>query len=95
MGIKIGKRMNSENKLTIISNKRLKKLYIIYIFWSKCFPVSICSKSGTYFFITSTMSDFLEFELLNTDSKSDFTFSNDILMSKVFMKPKESYLLIS
>ena len=85
MGIKTGKRMNSENKLTIISNKRLKKLYITYIFWSKYLPVSMCIKSGTYFFIIVTISDFWEFGLLNTLSKSALTSSNNILMTFVLL----------
>ena len=55
----------------------------------------MCIKSGTYFLIIVTISDFLEFGLLNTLSKSASTSSNDILMSGVFMNPKESYLLTS
>ena len=95
MGIKTGKRIISAIRLTIISNKRLKKLYIIYIFWSKCLPVSMCIKSGIYCLITVTMSDLSELRLLNTFSKSVFTSSNEILISGVFMNPKESCLLIS
>ena len=95
MGIKSGNKIINVKKLTVISNKRLKKLYIIYIFWSKCLPVSMCIKSGTYFLITVTISNLSELGLLNTLSKSASTSSNDILMSGVFMNPKESYLLTS
>ena len=55
----------------------------------------MCIKSGTYFLITVTISDLLELGLLNTFSKSASTSSKDILISGVFMNPKESYLLIS
>ena len=95
MGIKTGNKIINVKKLTAISNKRLKKLYIIYIFWSKCLPVSMCIKSGTYFLIIVTISDFWEFGLLKTFSKSNSTSSKDILISGVFMNPKESYILIS
>ena len=87
--------MISAKRLIIISSNRFENLYIIYIFWSKCLPVSICIKSGTYFLITVIISDLLELEFLNTFSKSLSTSSKDILISGVFIKPKESYLLIS
>ena len=81
--------------LTIMSNKRLKKLYIVYIFSSKYLPVSICMKSGTYFLIAEIIWDFLELELLNIVLKSASTSSNDILISWEFINPKESKALIS
>ena len=95
MGIKCGNKIINVKKLTVISNKHLKKSYIIYIFWSKFLPVSICIKSGTYFLITVTISNLDELKLLNTFSKSVSTSSKDILISEVFMNPKESYVLIS
>ena len=55
----------------------------------------MCMKSGIYFLITVTISDFSELRLLNTVSKSDSTSSKDILISGVFMNPKASNLLIS
>ena len=51
----------------------------------------MCIKSGTYFLIIVTISDLLELGLLNTFSKSASTSSKDILISGVFMNPKESY----
>ena len=55
----------------------------------------MCMKSGTYFLIIVIISDLSELRLLNTLSKSASTSSKDILISGVFMNPKESYLLIS
>ena len=49
----------------------------------------MCIKSGTYLLIIFTMSALFEFELLKTVSKSDSTSSKDILISGVFMNPKE------
>ena len=42
------------------------------------------------FFNNVTISDFSELGLLKTSSKSDSTSSKDILISGVFMNPKES-----
>ena len=55
----------------------------------------MCLKSGIYFLMTVTISNLLELGLLNTSSKSASTTSKDILISGVFMNPKESYVLIS
>jgi len=55
----------------------------------------MCMKSGTYFLITVTISNLSELGLLKTSSKSTSTSSKDILISGVFMNPKESYLLTS
>ena len=55
----------------------------------------MCMKSGTYFLIIVTISDFSELRLLKTLSKSASTSTKEILTSEVFIYPNESNSLTS
>ena len=90
----MGKKSGNKTKSAEIDNNISIILGITYIFWSRCLPVSMCMKSGTYFLITFTISNFPDFELLKTVSKLASTSSNDILISGVLINPSESYFFI-